>query len=272
MMKKSRTAILLCAVLTAMFLFTGCGRNSPESVVQSLIKAYNNGNIKKVMKCYGMEEGEDSAFQEEAEEAIDYFKAMNAKSLDFEDCDVIQEYETYDYVYIYYLINLGGGLSYPKLNTFFVATGDGSYYVIPSGNITSEMSEQASTVYMDFMSSQVYLNYEAAYLTFTQENPDFEETLVEPSEDILDEPSEDSSQYDQTGNSAYEQSDSSQYDQTNDMDYDQTGNSQYEQSNDSDYDQTGNSQYEQSDDSDYDQTGNSQYEQSDDTQDAQSDS
>ncbi len=206
-MKKSRTVILLTVILSAVFLLAGCGvsHNSPEGVVQSLIKAYDKGNIKRVLNCYDLSDGEDPVFQEEAEEVISYFDMMGSKGVSLEDCNVIQEYEDYDYIYIYYLINLKGGSSYPKMSTFFVSTADKNYYIMSAGSITSEMGEQASSAYADFMTSQVYLDYEAAYLSFIQENPGFEESLVEPSEDILDEPTEGITQDEQTDSAVDEQ-------------------------------------------------------------------
>ncbi len=179
-MKKIRIFVLLSICLAAMYLFTGCGvsHSSPEGVVRSLVKYYEKGSEKKVKDCYGIDGDADAATKAEIESTIQYFKTMKSKGITLTKCDIIQEYENYTYIYISYKVDLGNKKEYPKIETYFVAKKDKKYYVVPTTNITAEMSQAAGTAYASFMTTDPYKEYQKDYDAFVLKNPSFEEELA----------------------------------------------------------------------------------------------
>jgi hypothetical protein len=56
---------------------------------------------------------------------------------------------------------------------------DKKYYVVPTAEVTSEMSAQAITDYQEFMDSDAYKEYRRSYDTFIKANPGYEEKIAE---------------------------------------------------------------------------------------------
>ncbi len=179
-MKKIRIYALLVVCLAATYLFTGCGvsHSSPEGVVRSLVKYYEKGSQKKVKDCYGIKGDVDDATKAEIESTIQYFKVMKSKGITLTKCDIIQEYQNYTYVYVSYKVDLGGKKEYPRIETYFVTKKDKKYCVVPTKDITPEMSQAAGTAYASFMTTEPYKEYQKAYDAFVLKNPSFEEELA----------------------------------------------------------------------------------------------
>lgn len=178
-MKKFRTTVLLFMCLAAAMLLSGCGvsHKSPEGVVKSLVKYAEKGNTGKVEECYGVEGKADKETSDQVETMIKYFGAMKSKGIKLVECDVIQDYTNYAYVYISYEVELGKDKAYPKLDTYLVNKKDNKYYVIPARDITTDMSKAAGTAYTTFMTKDPYKDYKKSYDAFILKSPNFEEEL-----------------------------------------------------------------------------------------------
>ena len=176
-MKKIVRILFVCLIL--MVAISGCGvsHRSPEGVVKSLIKAYDSGKEKKVLKCYGIKGKADDTIQKEIDGTLKYFKAHDAKSIEIVKCDTIKKYDDYALVYVYYELNLGKKKSYPCLSTYFAGKKKGKYYVLPSEDINTEMSKQAASDYASFMDTKVYKDYTKAYEVFIKKNPGYEDKI-----------------------------------------------------------------------------------------------
>ena len=77
-------------LLAAAVLLSGCGvkvsNKSPESVVKSLINAYQFEDEDAVKKCFGIgkKDKTDSEVKKEIDYNLKYFKAHGAKDINFE--------------------------------------------------------------------------------------------------------------------------------------------------------------------------------------------
>lgn len=178
-MKKCRITILLLMCLAAALLMSGCGvsHKSPEGVVKSLVKYAEKGSAGKMEECYGMGKEADKATSAQIESMIKYFKAMKSEGITLVECDVIQDYKSYVYVYISYTVDLAKDKSYPKLDTYLVNKKDNKNYVIPAKDITTEMSKAAETAYTTFMTTDPYKEYKKSYDAFILKSPNFEEEI-----------------------------------------------------------------------------------------------
>jgi hypothetical protein len=180
-MKKKGILALLVLNVAIMCLSTGCGvsHSSPEGVVKSLVKYSQKGNTKKVLNCYGMNDKQaDENTKEEIQAVAAYYEAMKSQDIRIESCDIIEKYDDYDYVYVFYKVELSKNKEYPRVETYFVNKNGKKYNVIPTKDITSEMSSQAESAYQAFMDSDAYKQYLKDYDTFVLKNPNFEEELV----------------------------------------------------------------------------------------------
>lgn len=178
-MKKCRITTLFFMCLMAALILSGCGvsHKSPEGVVKSLVKYIEKGNTGKAEECYGQSKKTDKETTAQIEAMIKYFDAMKSKGIKLVECDVIQDYTNYAYVYISYEVDLGKDKAYPKLDTYLVNKKDNKYYVIPAKDITSDMSKAAETAYTTFMTKDPYKNYKKSYDAFILKSPNFEEEL-----------------------------------------------------------------------------------------------
>lgn len=177
-MKKGIRILLMCCVFIVMASGCGVSHRSPEGVVKSLIKAYDDGKEKKILNCYGIKDKADKTTQSEVDGTMKYFQAHDTKSIEIVKCDTIKEYKSYALVYIYYELDLGNKKAYPCLSTYVAAKKDGKYYVLPSNEVTEEMSKQSASDYAAFMNTDAYKEYSKAYEVFTKKNPGYEDKIA----------------------------------------------------------------------------------------------
>lgn len=173
-------AVVLIVFLALIFGLRSCGvsHKSPEGVARSLIKAYANGNQKKIKDCYGAKKDTEESLQKEIDATIRYFDAHNLKDVEIKECDVLSENDKYTYVYVTYDMRLENSQSYPCINTYMTDKEDGRYYILPSSKVTDDMRKQAASDYAKFMTTNTYKNYVKEYETFTKKNPGYEDKIA----------------------------------------------------------------------------------------------
>ncbi len=173
-------AVVLIVFLALIFGLRSCGvsHKSPEGVARSLIKAYANGNQKKIKDCYGAKKDTEESLQKEIDATIRYFDAHNLKDVEIKECDVLSENDKYTYVYVTYDMQLENSQSYPCINTYMTDKEDGRYYILPSSKVTDDMRKQAASDYAKFMTTNTYKNYVKEYETFTKKNPGYEDKIA----------------------------------------------------------------------------------------------
>lgn len=173
-------AVVLIVFLALIFGFRSCGvsHKSPEGVVRSLIKAYANGNQKKIKDCYGAKKDTEESLQKEIDATIRYFDAHNLKDVEIKECDVLSENDKYTYVYVTYDMQLENSQSYPCISTYMTDKEDGRYYILSSSKVTDDMRKQAASDYAKFMTTNTYKNYVKEYETFTKKNPGYEDKIA----------------------------------------------------------------------------------------------
>lgn len=179
-MRKSKGVVLMAVVLALILCFSGCGVNtkSPEGVVKSLFEACVKGKVSKAMRCYGLEEDEDEVTKEDIEATIAYFKAHEADRIELQECDVIEEFDGYSYVYITYEFQMDKNKTYPAVSTYLTGQKDKKYYVLPSKDIDDELKEKTSEAYQKFMKSDAYKEYTKQYDAFMTKYPGYEEKVA----------------------------------------------------------------------------------------------
>ena len=173
-------AVVLIVFLALIFGLRSCGvsHKSPEGVARSLIKAYANGNQKKIKDCYGAKKDTEESLQKEIDATIRYFDAHNLKDVEIKECDVLSENDKYTYVYVTYDMQLENSQSYPCINTYMTDKEDGKYYILSSSKVTDDMRKQAASDYAKFMTTNTYKNYVKEYETLTKKNPGYEDKIA----------------------------------------------------------------------------------------------
>ena len=179
--------IFILTVSVCMFILTGCGgkkvnTKSPEAVVRSLIRSYQEQNIQDVKTCYGLSENEE--VQEELQKEIDYnlrlFKAYKAESIDFKKSDSLGKSVDSQLVYVWFDYKPEDGeknLKCPRLSFYFVKKDGQGYFVVPARDVTGEMSQYSRAAYKKFMGTGTYRKYQKDFENFQKENPSYEEEL-----------------------------------------------------------------------------------------------
>ena len=184
-MRKIRGKVL-CAVLCAVFLLTGCStkvsHKTPEAVVKSLISAYQNQDEKAVKKCFGFDPDKktDSAVKKEINYNMKYFEAQAAKDVKFEKADILGSFEKRDLVYVWYNYEVElkkETQEVPALAFYFVQEKDKDYFVVPAKDVTDKMSKASREAYKKFVKTEEYREYEQQYETFIRKNPKYENSL-----------------------------------------------------------------------------------------------
>ena len=170
-------ALLLLILIIVGAKSCGVKHNTPEGVVKSLIEAYFDGKQGSIRDCYGVKQADDN-LQKEIDATIKYFDVHNAKELIVDACDVIYKDSKNAYVYIVYSMELENGQLYPSISTYMTELQDDKYYVLPTANVTSEMSELAADAYAEFMQTDPYKDYVTAYDTFIKKNPGYEDRIA----------------------------------------------------------------------------------------------
>lgn len=177
--------IFILTVSICMFIFWGCGQEgvdtkSPESVVKSLIRSYQEQDIQAVKECYGIDTDEDA--QEDIQKEMDYnlrlFKAYQAESIDFEKSDCLGKSGDSQLIYVRYNFETeDGDKKYPALSFYFVNKKDKTYCVVPAKGVTEEMSKYSRSAYEKFMGTSTYKNYEKDLEEFKKNYPSYKEEL-----------------------------------------------------------------------------------------------
>ncbi|MDY5021200.1 MAG: hypothetical protein SPE99_02235 [Blautia sp.] len=173
--------VVILIILLISIIVKSCGgvkNNSPQKVVESLVKYSVEGKEKAVKKCYGADKDISADLQAEITASIKYYKAHNPKKVAITGCDVLAEYDKYTYVYIIYNLVLENDQSYPCIGTYMVGKKEKDYYVMSSSEITAEMNQQAADDYAKFMTTDAYKNYAKDYDTFIKKNPGYEEKIA----------------------------------------------------------------------------------------------
>lgn len=179
--------LFILTVSACMLILAGCGEKkvnnrSPEAVVRSLIRSYQEENIQNIRKCYGLAEEEE--VQKELQEEIDYnirlFKAYNARSIDFEKEDSLGKSGDSQLIYVwYYYVPEDGEKDQkcPVLSFYFVNEKEKRYSVVPAKDVTEEMSEYSRTAYKKFTGTDTYKKYQKDFETFQERNPSYNDEL-----------------------------------------------------------------------------------------------
>lgn len=178
-MWKNKGVILTIMTMLIAMLMCGCGVNqkSPKGVVKSLFEAYVKGKEEKALECYGMEEA-DAVTKEDVAATIAYFKAHEAKKIELGECEIIQEFDGYSYVYITYQFELEKDKNYPAISTYLVGKKDKKYYVVPAKDINANLAEKVQKAYEEFMGTEPYKEYIKLYDAFMTKHPGYEEKIA----------------------------------------------------------------------------------------------
>lgn len=184
-MKKIK-GVILGAVLAAVLLLPGCGskvnHKTPEAVVKSLISAYQSQDEKAVKQCFGQEPDKDCGkeIKKEMDYNLRYFKAHEAKAVDFEKAESLGEFDKKNLVYVWYHYEVKINKEtqkVPALSFYFVKKSDKKYYVVPAKDVTDEMSETSRKEYNKFVKTDDYKAYSKEYQEFIRKNPKYENSL-----------------------------------------------------------------------------------------------
>lgn len=190
---KNKKGIIVCMIMIFILLLGGCGtkvsHKSPESAVKSLISAYQNQDQKAVKKCFGV--NPDKKCAEEIKKEIDYnmnyFKAHEAKKVEFKKAKSLGKFDKYELVYVWYNYQVKkqkGTLEVPAMSFYYVKQKDKKYYVVPAKDVNEEMSENSRKEYSEFTKDDVYKEYDKAYQTFIRKNPKYENSLQNKFQEI----------------------------------------------------------------------------------------
>lgn len=189
-MKKFKGVIIL-SFLIALCL-SGCGvkvsNKSPESVVKSIVKAYQKQDEKAVKKCFGIDAKKKA--QADIKTEIDYnmklFKAREANDIEITACKSLGNFNGSDLVYIIYNYELKDEKAKksevqkaPAISMFYVKEKDKKYYIMPAKDITDKLIGISEKEYEKFMKTEVYKVYANEYKKFVRENPGYEESIGE---------------------------------------------------------------------------------------------
>lgn len=179
-MKKIQKYLMSLMVVLLVFGMTGCGvsHGNAKGVVKSLIESYFKGDQKAIKDCYGKKEGADEILQKEIDATIRYMQAHAAKKMEIVKCGVLSSTENTSFVYITYNLTLDDESIYPCIGTYMVNKVDRKYYVVPTAEVTEEMSAQAILDYQEFMTADEYKEYRRTYDNFIKINPGYEEKLA----------------------------------------------------------------------------------------------
>lgn len=184
-MIKRKEILPLAAAALLLCLMSGCGKvntKSPEAVVGSLLDSYQEQSEENALKCMGLDPKKepDQAIKDELDYNMKLFKAHHAKAVRMKKADVIGEVKEKSLVYTWFTYEIKQKektIYAPSLSFYFVKKEDKQYYVVPARDVTDEMSAYSREEYQEFLSTEVYKDYQKSYREFTRENPKYEATL-----------------------------------------------------------------------------------------------
>lgn len=181
-------------IMISILLLGGCGtkvsHKSPESAVKSLISAYQNQDEKAVKKCFGVNPDKKCAkeIKKEIDYNMNYFKAHEAKKVEFKKAKSLGKFDKYELVYVWYDYKVKKQketLEVPAMSFYYVKQKDKKYYVVPAKDVNEEMSENSRKQYSKFMKDDAYKDYDKAYQTFIRKNPKYENSLQNKFQEII---------------------------------------------------------------------------------------
>lgn len=175
---KKYFAPLMVALLIMGMTGCGSGHGTATGIVKSLIESYAEGKTKNIKDCYGKKKDADEDLEKEIDATIKYMQAHNSKKVKIVDCGALSSNDTNTYVYITYNLVLEDTQEYPCIGTYMVTKIDRKYYVVPTAEVTPEMSKQAVLDYQEFMTMDAYKEYRREYDTFIKKNPGYEEKIA----------------------------------------------------------------------------------------------
>ena len=190
---KNKKGIIVCMIMIFILLLGGCGtkvsHKSPESAVKSLISAYQNQDQKAVKKCFGVNPDKKCAeeIKKETDYNMNYFKAHEAKKVEFKKAKSLGKFDKYELVYVWYNYQVKKQketLEVPAMSFYYVKQKDKKYYVVPAKDVNEEMSENSRKEYSEFTKDDVYKEYDKAYQTFIRKNPKYENSLQNKFQEI----------------------------------------------------------------------------------------
>lgn len=172
---------VVVVVLALVLGIKGCSikQNTPQNVVKSMIENTFKGKVKKVKSCYDLENSNVDQLDKEIAAQKKYFDVHGAKKVEIVDCGVLYDSDAYSYVYITYNLVLEDDQKYPCVGTYLVTNKENKYYIIPSSNITEEMSDIATEQYNEFTKGRAYKTYLTTYDTFIKKNPGYEDKIAD---------------------------------------------------------------------------------------------
>ena len=162
---KNKKGIIICMIMISILLLGGCGtkvsHKSPESAVKSLISAYQNQDEKAVKKCFGVNPDKKCAkeIKKEIDYNMNYFKAHEAKKVEFKKAKSLGKFDKYELVYVWYDYKVKKQketLEVPAMSFYYVKQKDKKYYVVPAKDVNEEMSENSRKQYSEFMKDDAY--------------------------------------------------------------------------------------------------------------------
>lgn len=190
---KNKKGIIICMIMISLLLFGGCGTKvnykSPETVVKSLISAYQNQDLKAVKKCFGLDSNKKCAkeIKQEIDYNMNYFKAHEAEKVEFKKAQSLGKSDEYEFVYVWYNYEIKKQkktLEVPAMSFYYVKRKNGKYYVVPAKDVSEKMSENSKKKYSKFMQGNVYQEYDKEYQTFIRKNPNYEKDLQNKFQEI----------------------------------------------------------------------------------------
>ena len=187
-MFRLKNGVIFLLVLCMLPLgLAGCGgfdNKSPEAVVKSMIKAYQDQDQETVEKCLGLSEEKkaDEEIQKEIDYNMSFFKAHKADKISFEKAEALGDYKDSHLIYVWYNYEIKGEKVkqiLPCLSFYFVNGEEKDYFVIPARDVNDEMSQYSREEYGKFKKTDTYGEYQEAYKKFKEDYPDYEEELDE---------------------------------------------------------------------------------------------
>lgn len=184
-MFRSKYGVIFLFVGFILLFGVGCGRfdnRSPEAVVKSMIRAYQEQDQETVEKCLGVSEKDkvDEEIQKEIDYNMSLFQAHKAEKVSFEKAEILGDHKDSQLIYVWFDYEIKGEKEkhlLPCLSFYFVKGQEKEYFVIPAKDVDEEMSQYSRDAYAKFKKTDTYGEYQEAYKKFQEDDPDYEEEL-----------------------------------------------------------------------------------------------
>ena len=172
-------AVLLLAIAIIVGVRScGASHRSAANVVKALISASVEGNTGGMKEAYGINGDVMVDMQEAFDASTAFYKAHNAKKVDFGSSGTLFEEGDYVCIYVLYHLILDNDQAYPCISTYITQNIEGKYYVLAPSKVTEDLSQKAADAYSQFMTTETYKNYAREYDTFIKKNPGYEDKIA----------------------------------------------------------------------------------------------